>query len=233
MTVKERVGKVETFSNYSISPLRKRYDVFFRSTMCAFKAIRCWLRTNLTNEAPKGWDKKRKEIDEKILKLVRLPKQEAVIEEIDIDEASDNKDESENNRPSITINLGRLDIRSRHDDACKALEYNILRRDGNDEIQLWKSYPGVNEIIKGARNVIENHDKKNIDELVNMMKVHESQQSAAVVSTIAVLVGGTLKNEVSKETREAIGDIILWDVPVIKEKEDWPQRKRYSTKIIY
>ena len=41
MTVKERVGKVETFSNYLISPLRKRYDVFFRSTMCTFKAIRC------------------------------------------------------------------------------------------------------------------------------------------------------------------------------------------------
>ena len=98
---------------------------------------------------------------------------------------------------------------------------------------MWKSYPGVNEIIKGARNVIENHDKKNIDELVNMMKVHESQQSAAVVSTIAVLVGSTLKNEVSKETREAIGDIILWDVPVIKGKDDWPLRRKYSTKVIY
>ena len=44
ITVKERVGKVEKFSNYLISPLRKRYDVFFRSTMCAFKAIRGWLK---------------------------------------------------------------------------------------------------------------------------------------------------------------------------------------------
>ena len=58
MSVKECVGKVETFSNYLISPLRKRYDVFFRSTMCAFKAIKCWLRIDLTQEAPKGWDKK-------------------------------------------------------------------------------------------------------------------------------------------------------------------------------
>ena len=41
VSVKERISKVEKFSNYLVSPLRKRYDVFFRSTMCAFKAIRC------------------------------------------------------------------------------------------------------------------------------------------------------------------------------------------------
>ena len=40
-TVRERIKKVESFSNYLMSPLRKRYDVFFRSTMIAFKAIRC------------------------------------------------------------------------------------------------------------------------------------------------------------------------------------------------
>ena len=50
-SVKERVGKVEEFSNYLISPLRKRYDVFFRSTMCAFKAIICWLRKDLTEKS--------------------------------------------------------------------------------------------------------------------------------------------------------------------------------------
>ena len=80
MTVKERVSKVEVFSNYLVSPLRKRYDVFFRSTMCTFKAIRCWLKTKLTNKAPKDWDEKRKEIDERILKLMKSPKQEATIE---------------------------------------------------------------------------------------------------------------------------------------------------------
>ena len=41
VSVKERINKVEKFSNYLVSPLRKRYDVFFRSTMCVFKAIRC------------------------------------------------------------------------------------------------------------------------------------------------------------------------------------------------
>ena len=29
LTVKERVNKIEEFSNYLISPLRRRYDVFF------------------------------------------------------------------------------------------------------------------------------------------------------------------------------------------------------------
>ena len=60
LTVKERVRKVEVFSNYLMSPLRKRYDVFFRSTMGAFKALRCWLKAKLSNKVPKNWDKKRK-----------------------------------------------------------------------------------------------------------------------------------------------------------------------------
>ena len=63
-TVREKVRKVELFSNYLMSPLRKRYDVFFRSTMVAFKAIRCWLRVKLSDKAPKDWATKRKEIDD-------------------------------------------------------------------------------------------------------------------------------------------------------------------------
>ena len=43
-TVRDKVGQVEEFIKYLISPLRKRYDVFFRSNMVAFKAIRCWLK---------------------------------------------------------------------------------------------------------------------------------------------------------------------------------------------
>ena len=69
MSVKERVGKVETFSNYLISPLRKRYDVFFRSTMCTLKAIRCWLKAKPTKLVPKGWIKKREKIDHRIEKF--------------------------------------------------------------------------------------------------------------------------------------------------------------------
>ena len=85
---------------------------------------------------------------------------------------------------------------------------------------MWKSYPGISKITKIARNIIENDDKKDIGVLVNMMKVHESQQSASIVSIIAILVGSKLRNEVKKEIREAVGDIVLWDVPIIKEKDD-------------
>ena len=40
----------------------------------------------MTKRAPKGWDKKRNEIDERIQNLVNTSKQEAVIEETDTDE---------------------------------------------------------------------------------------------------------------------------------------------------
>ena len=121
-------------------------------------------------------------------------------------------------------------MRSRYQNAYKALEYNILRRNNNEEIQMWKSYPGISKIIKIARNIIENDDKKDIDVLVNMMKVHESQQSAAIVSTIAILVGSKLRNEVKKEIREAVGDIVLWDVPIIKEKDIGRKEKNFQQK---
>ena len=60
------------------------------------------------------------------------------------------------------------------------------------------------------------------------MQAHESQQSATIISTIAILVGSKLNNNVGTKIREAIGDVILWDTPVIKEKKDWPQRKKYT-----
>ena len=160
-------------------------------------------------------------------------KHEATIEEIDNEEITEHKREEGSCKPEIVKNRGRLDMGSRYQNAYKALEYNILRRNNNEEIQLWKSYPGISKIIKIARNIIENDDKEDINVLVDMMKVHESQQSAAIVSTIAILVGSKLRNEVKKEIREAVGDIILWDVPIIKDKDDWPQRKRYSTKYVY
>ena len=50
-----------------------------------------------------------------------------------------------------------------------------------------------------------------------MMQAHESQQSATIVSTIAILVGNKLDNNIDAEYREAIGDIIMWDIPVIKK----------------
>ena len=84
-----------------------------------------------------------------------------------------------------------------------------------------------------SRNIIENSDAKDIGELARMMQVHESQQSATAVSTIAILVGSKLNDSIDAKFREAIGDIILWDIPVIKEKKDWPERKKYQPDNIY
>ena len=123
-------------------------------------------------------------------------------------------------------------MESRRQSAYEALKYNILRRNENEEIQEWKSYPGIKEIVRIARNVIEDNDRQDMNTLIDMMRVHESQQSAPVISTIAILVGNKLKTEVEKEVREAVGDMILWDVPIIKSRDDWPRRKKFTPKIV-
>ena len=129
--------------------------------------------------------------------------------------------------------MGRLDIKTRQNDVKKVMEYNILKRYGDDDIQAWKSYPGIGMIIQMSRNIIEKNDLQDIEGLTSMMQIHESQQSATVVSTIAILVGSKMDNSFDADLRKAIGDIILWDIPVIKEKKDWPLRKKYSPNIIY
>ena len=93
-TVRERFKKVEIFSNYLMSPLRKRYDTFFRATTVAFKAIRCWLRLKVSDKAPKNWAAKRIEIDERIMKFTSCPKKEASIEEVNIEETDDDNKET-------------------------------------------------------------------------------------------------------------------------------------------
>ena len=83
----------------------------------------------------------------------------------------------------------------------------------------------MSKIIEIARDIVENNNKKDVNLLADMMKVHESQQSAVVVSTIAAIAGSKIKTEVDKEIRVRIGDIILWDVPLIKNENDWPEKK--------
>ena len=118
-----------------------------------------------------------------------------------------------------------VDFRARREDVFKALEYNILKRHESKEMQSWKSYPGMSKIVEIARDIFENDNKEDVDILANMMKNHEYQQSAAVVSTIASIVGSKLNTEVAKEIREKIAGIMVWDVPLIKDENDWPQRE--------
>ena len=92
----KKIKKVEEFSYYLVSPLRKRHDVFFRSTMVAFKAIQCWIRLKPSDGAPKNWADKRKKIDDKITNLTRGPDREATIEEVSENEEEEYKNENDN-----------------------------------------------------------------------------------------------------------------------------------------
>ena len=100
-------------------------------------------------------------------------------------------------------------------------------------MRIYRSYPGISEIVRIARNIIEKDDTSNIGELARMMQVHESQQSATIVSTIAILVGNKLDDNIDADYRKAIGDIIMWNVPVIRSIDDWPIRKKYSPKKMF
>ena len=62
--MKEKIEKVDEFSDYLISPLRKRYDTVFKSTMYTLKALRCWLKLKPSKSIPKGWlEKGRKSVN--------------------------------------------------------------------------------------------------------------------------------------------------------------------------
>merc|ERR1711872_120630 len=69
LSVKEKIEKVDEFSEYLISPLRKRYDTVFKSTMYTLKALRCWLKLKPSKSIPKGWLEKRQKICERLEKL--------------------------------------------------------------------------------------------------------------------------------------------------------------------
>ena len=108
------------------------------------------------------------------MRFIRHPNKEASIEEIDTGEAVDNgvdmnNDEIEDSKPLVTKGLGRLDIRSRNNDINKVLEYNILKRKGDDNIQTWKSYPGIGKIIQISRDIIEDNDASNIGKANNLL----------------------------------------------------------------
>ena len=104
------------------------------------------------------------------MRFARCPNKEATIEEANIEEITENEEENYrigNNKPSIVKNLGRMEIGTRSSDIKKVLEYNILKRKSDENIQAWKSYPGISRIIQIARNIIEKNDITNIGELAN------------------------------------------------------------------
>ena len=121
---------------------------------------------------------------------------------------------TENDIPKVK-GLSRLEIDVRRDEISEVLKYNALKRNSNDNIQLWKSYPGISNIVDIARKVVEEGDMSRIGKLAEMMQVHESQQSASIIATIAIIVGSKLNDDVDVIYREAIGDVITWVGSVI------------------
>ena len=91
-TVRAKITQVKEFSKYLVSPMKKKYDIFFRSTMITFKAIRCWLKLKISKQAPKNWADKRKRIDDRITALVRNSVNTASVTELP-DEADDINDD--------------------------------------------------------------------------------------------------------------------------------------------
>ena len=233
--MKEKVQKAEEFSNYLISPMRKRYDLVFRSTAVTFKAISCWLNLELSARAPRNWERKRQVINERLINLSRCPKKTASIEEIESSDPAESDTQyvrTDEDKPKVAT-LGRLEINDRLRDIPAVLQYNILRKKDNAKIQQWKTYPGVEKIINMARNIIDKGDISNVEELAGLLQIHESQQSATIVATIAVLVGNRLDDTTEKSSREAIGDVITWDTPLISEDDKWPTRKKYRSRRMY
>merc|ERR1711872_852995 len=225
LSVKEKLEKVEEFSEYLISPLRKRYDTVFKSTMCTLKALRCWLKLKSSELIPKGWLEKRQKICERLDKLDTEVDKDT-IEEIVTKEVSYKRSELKKIRK-------RLNLTDQIQRSYGAINFNILRRGQNEEMQEWKSYPGMEKIVRLSRNIVENNDTGRLMELINIMRVHESQQTAPIIATIALLVGNKIRDNISKDVRLLIGDIIRWDVTIIKQRTDWPIRKKFSSTMIY
>ena len=61
---------------------------------------------------------------------------------------------TENDIPRVK-GLSRLEVDIRRDEISEVLKYNVLQRKSNDNIQSWKSYPGISNIVDIARRIVE------------------------------------------------------------------------------
>merc|ERR1711872_993375 len=213
------------FSEYLISPLRKRYDTVFKSTMCTLKALRCWLKLKPSKIIPTGWIEKRQKICERLDNLDSEVDKDT-LEEITTQEVSYEGNEVKKIRR-------KLNLADQIQRSYGAIKFNILRRKQNEAMQEWKSYPGMEKIVRLSRDIMENNDMGRLLELIKIMRVHESQQTAPIIATIALLVGNKVRDNVSKDVGLLLSDIIRWDVILIQKKTDWPIRKKFSSTMIY
>ena len=162
-----------------------------------------------TNSMPSGWLDKREKIYNRLEKLDNTTGYEVTKDKV-TKELDEDKTEVEKRQK-------RVNLAAKIKNSYEAISFNILRREKNKELQEWKSYPGIEKIVHLSRNIVEKNETSRIMELIKIMKVHESQQTAPIIATIALLVGNRLRDNISKEIRLLIGDIIRWDVKIIKK----------------
>ena len=142
----------------------------------------------------------------------------ATIEELPIEPITKANDSPEHPKAS---KKGRLGLKQRCPDMEKVIQYNMLAKNEN-MINKWKSYPGLAPIITMAREILDNGKTMQIEKLTKLMQSHEIQQSAPLIATIEKVYSNNLSN--SKECSRAIGDMILWDTPVVTSRDTWPSR---------
>ena len=152
----------------------------------SFKAIRCWLRLDVSKKAPKGWSEKRIRITDRIKAIVRNSGGSATLEELPVEPTTKADDNSEHHKAS---KKGRLELSQRHPDLVRVKQYNMQEKKDDIMINDWKSYPGLALIITMAREILDTGKTTQIEELTKLMLGHEIQQSAPLIATIAILIG--------------------------------------------
>ena len=145
------------------------------------------VKLKATNSMPKGWLNKRQKIYDRLEKLDNAIGEEATEEKV--------MKESEKDNIEVRNNQKRVNLADKIKNSYEAIAFNILRREKNKELQEWKSYPGIEKIVHLSRNIIEKNETSRIMELIKIMKAHESQQTAPIVATIALLIGNRLREK--------------------------------------
>merc|ERR1712189_167073 len=131
----------------------------WKSTMCTLKALRCWLKLKPSKSIPKGWLEKRQKICERLEKLDNEVCEDTIEETV-----TEELEFIETKKTRKKLNLADQIQRS-----YGAKDFNILRRGNNEEMQEWKSYPGMEKIVRLSRDIVEKNDVERLMELIKIM----------------------------------------------------------------
>ena len=142
---------------------------------------------NISERAPRGWSEKRLVIMNRITAIARISGESATKEELPIEPTTTFKSSSE--YPTVS-RKGRLDLCQRQPDLAGVIQYNMLEKKKEDDsmIKDWKSYPGLAVIITMAREIMNTGQTTHLEELIELMLGHETQQSAPLIASISILI---------------------------------------------